>query len=48
MDEDDEDEEEEDDVSGRGDAERLDSGSNEACGLDVAGYSSERSLSSPS
>uniref|UniRef100_A0A672Z2S4 PR domain containing 4 n=1 Tax=Sphaeramia orbicularis TaxID=375764 RepID=A0A672Z2S4_9TELE len=41
-------EEEEDDDGGRGGAERLvDSASNEDCGLDVAGYNSEKSLSPP-
>uniref|UniRef100_A0A3B4A8R1 Uncharacterized protein n=1 Tax=Periophthalmus magnuspinnatus TaxID=409849 RepID=A0A3B4A8R1_9GOBI len=40
-------EEEEDDQSGTGEAKRLDSVSNDTCGLDVAGYSSEKSLSPP-
>lgn len=43
-------EDDEDDEGGRvrGRVERLvDSGSNEDCGLDVAGYNSEKSLSPP-
>lgn len=45
--EEDEEEEEEDNGRGRGKERRLDSPSNEDCGLDVGGYHSEKSLSPP-